>query len=128
VPICSEHAIRLLKGTSQSLKELCIKITDKKRHLKAIVWIRCCIILHNLIICIEEGNDVDDEWRGAITAGLALTDHQQEQREQHNRRGERTDLGDESLGDEAVEGTDPGFTFHQVLMDKLFNSPYSNAE
>jgi len=87
------------------------------------------MILHNLIICIKEGNDDDDEWREAtITAGLALTDHQQEQRDQHNRQGERTDLGDESLGNKAVERTDSSFTFHQAPMDKLFNSPHSNAE
>ncbi|KAF8235112.1 hypothetical protein L208DRAFT_1258770, partial [Tricholoma matsutake] len=45
-----EHAIGLLKGRFQSLFELWIQIYTHEKHLWAIVWIRCCIILHNLIL------------------------------------------------------------------------------
>ena len=57
-----EHAIRLLKGRFQSLFELRIQIYTHEKHLWAIMWIRCCIILHNLILKIEAEND-HREWR-----------------------------------------------------------------
>jgi len=45
-----EHAIGLLKGWFQSLFQLCIQIYTHERHLWAIIWICCCLILHNLIL------------------------------------------------------------------------------
>jgi hypothetical protein len=57
-----EHAIGLLKGRFQSLFELQIQIYTHKKHLWAVMWIRCCIILHNLVLQIEAGKD-DREWR-----------------------------------------------------------------
>ncbi|KDR70601.1 hypothetical protein GALMADRAFT_47600, partial [Galerina marginata CBS 339.88] len=54
VRIRSEHCIGLLKGTFQSLKEIRLQVGDNKKHLELILWIRCCIILHNLIIRIED--------------------------------------------------------------------------
>ncbi|EMD30820.1 hypothetical protein CERSUDRAFT_40060, partial [Gelatoporia subvermispora B] len=45
-----ECAIGLLKGTWQSLHELRIQIKNLHAHAWAIIWIRCALILHNLII------------------------------------------------------------------------------
>ncbi|KAI3998489.1 hypothetical protein K525DRAFT_176421, partial [Schizophyllum commune Loenen D] len=45
-----EHTMGMLKGRWQSLRELRIQMTDQRRHLFAILWIRVCIILHNLIL------------------------------------------------------------------------------
>ena len=56
-----EHAIGLLKGRYQSLFELRIQIYMHEKHLWAVMWIRCCIILHNLVLQIEAGKD-DREW------------------------------------------------------------------
>ncbi|KAF8236958.1 hypothetical protein L208DRAFT_1249725, partial [Tricholoma matsutake] len=61
IRICVEHAIGLLKGQCQSLFQLHIQIYTHQRHLWAIMWIRCCIILHNLILRIEAGN-INTEW------------------------------------------------------------------
>lgn len=86
-----------------------------------ILWIRCCIILHNLIIRIEEGTGVDSEWREAlIQAGLQLTNQQ----EQNQRREE----GDLNLSEDIPQLDEhPGQVFRQQLMEKLFDSPYTQA-
>lgn len=74
IRIRSEHAIGLLKGRFQSLRELRIQISSLNRHRWAIVWIRCCIILHNLIIMIE-GDEEDGIWRQhLVRAGLNTGD------------------------------------------------------
>lgn len=54
VCIHSEHAIRLLKGCFQALQELCVLISSTRHHTWAILFAQCCLILHNLIIHIEE--------------------------------------------------------------------------
>jgi hypothetical protein len=60
----AEHAIGLLKGRFQSLRELRIQIGSKQKHRWAILWIRCCIILHNLVIRIDEEDESHDAvWR-----------------------------------------------------------------
>jgi hypothetical protein len=120
VRIRSEHTIGLLKGTFQSLKELRFQISDKKKHLELILWVRCCIILHNLIIRIEEGTGVDNEWREAtICDGLRLTELQQRNRDAHVQDDEP---------DEACEqdGND-GIQFRLKLMGDLFDSEFTTA-
>jgi len=62
VRIRSEHAIGLLKGRFRALRELRIPITSPRHHKWAIVFVRCCIILHNLILRLEGGN-FDPEFR-----------------------------------------------------------------
>lgn len=52
-----EHANGLLKEQFQSLRELRVHISNCKWYLWAILWIRCCIILHNLILKLEESDD-----------------------------------------------------------------------
>jgi hypothetical protein len=54
VHIHAEHAIGCLKGQFQSLRELHIQISSHKLHKWAILWVRCCIILHNLIIQFKD--------------------------------------------------------------------------
>ena len=36
------------------MKELHFQISSQRIHRYIILWITCCLILHNLIICIEE--------------------------------------------------------------------------
>ena len=43
----------MLKGRFQALHELRIQITSPKHHKWAIAFVRCCIILHNLILRFE---------------------------------------------------------------------------
>ncbi|EGO04952.1 hypothetical protein SERLA73DRAFT_35912, partial [Serpula lacrymans var. lacrymans S7.3] len=48
-----KHAFAALKGCFQSLKDLRININDTNGHRFAMAWIKCCLILHNMIISIE---------------------------------------------------------------------------
>jgi hypothetical protein len=54
----------MLKNRFQSLKELRFQISSQKMHHFVILWITCCLILHNLIIRIEEEAGMFDmnEW------------------------------------------------------------------
>ena len=84
-----------------------------------VIWVRCCLILHNLIIRIEEGTGVDEEWRTElIREGLERTERQ---RERDQNRSEE-DNNDEDYPDQTR-----GQGFRRNLMDKLFNSEYTNA-
>ncbi|KAJ8581511.1 hypothetical protein M405DRAFT_715108, partial [Rhizopogon salebrosus TDB-379] len=54
VRVRSEHAFGSLKGRFQSLRELRVQIQSEKDLKFANSWTRCCLILHNMIIDIEE--------------------------------------------------------------------------
>jgi hypothetical protein len=80
VRIRSEHAIGYLKGRFQSLKNLRVRIVDKKSHQYATYWIAACIAVHNFALeseARERGQDSDssdDELTPIdpfITAGLS---------------------------------------------------------
>jgi len=62
VRVRAEHAIGLLKGRFQSLRELRIQIGSHHLHKWAILWVCCCVILHNLIILFEE--DITNQTEG----------------------------------------------------------------
>lgn len=114
-----EHAIGLLKGTFQSLKEIRIQLVNSKRHMIIIIWARVCIVLHNLIIRIE-GDNFDEEWRDSVTT--------------IGRDPERAnDDTDEDEPRDALERArrrieTPGQRFRAQLMDDLFDSPFCAVE
>ena len=116
-----EHAIGLLKGTFQSLKEIRIQLVDAKRHMIIIMWARVCIVLHNLIIRIE-GDNVDEGWRECLVrTGL---DHE---------HGANGDTDEEDGPGDVLERArqrieTPGQRFRLELMDDLFNSPSCTVE
>lgn len=56
----SEHAMGYLKGRFCSLRGLWQQIDDSRDHEYALVWVKCCIIIHTLISIIEEGNENED--------------------------------------------------------------------
>lgn len=56
-----EHVYGMLKGRFASLRELRIQISDRTMAEWAVVWIRCCIILHNLVIRIEAAETLHNE-------------------------------------------------------------------
>lgn len=91
------------------------------------MWCRCCIILHNLIIRIEEGTGVDNNWREAmIREGLTLTARQQANRSETHQGQQNAGEGPEDIPD--VDDGHPGLRFREQLMDKLFDSPFTTAQ
>lgn len=119
-----EHAIGLLKGRFQSLRELRIQISSTERHRSAVRWIQCCITLHNLIIMIEGDND-DEQYRNELIelgkdnnsestnpSDLGLRPENQDEGE-----GEGEDEDDDDDDDEISELT--GQELRDHLMDVL---------
>jgi hypothetical protein len=54
VRIRSEHAIGFLKGRFHSLKNLRLKIRDKKSHILATFWVAACIAVHSFAMQCKE--------------------------------------------------------------------------
>ena len=54
VRIHSEHVIGFLKGHFHSLKNLRLKISDKKLHILATYWVAACIGVHSFAMQCEE--------------------------------------------------------------------------
>jgi len=86
-----------------------------------IMWARICIILHNLIICIE-GDNFDEEWReGLVRTGLG---------DERSASGD-TDEEDGPGGvlEQAQRRVEtPGQCFRLKVMNNLFNSPFCRVE
>ena len=59
-----------LKGCFQSLKGLQQQIKNQTDHLRAVEWIRACIVIHTLIHEIEYGNE--DERKRLLQLGCHL--------------------------------------------------------
>jgi hypothetical protein len=57
VHVCVEHVFAALKGHFQSLIELRHPIQDQRDLQTTLHWVRCCLILHNMIICFEENHN-----------------------------------------------------------------------
>jgi hypothetical protein len=81
----SEHCMGALKGRFQCLRGLRVSINSKKEHHKACRWITIAIILHNLII------DVEDAKSGAH---FGMDHGQPEEYEDRGGRDEHIDYGD----------------------------------
>lgn len=82
VHICLEHAVGHLKGCSQSLYGLRQQILSEQSHLRALEWIRTCLVIHTLIHDIEQGDEVDVEWEEElIQQGLSSDSSSESDRE-----------------------------------------------
>ena len=91
------------------------------------MWIRACIVLHNLILQIEDRAErFDADWREELYKGWDSSEDAECQRRQELQIGE--DSGDESDLERARRRvrTD-GQRFRLKLMSDLFNSPDSGA-
>lgn len=125
-----EHTIGVLKGRFQSLLQLRIQVYTHKRHMWAIMWIRCCIILHNLIIRIESGS-VDENWRREMYNEWLALERDQQQHPRLNEVESESSEGEEQsaaadLRVRRAAATD-GERFRRKVMNALFDSPVSGA-
>ncbi|EGO24133.1 hypothetical protein SERLADRAFT_349659 [Serpula lacrymans var. lacrymans S7.9] len=107
IRIRCEYAIGLLKIQFQSLKELCIQINTENKLEFAVAWIRCCIILHNLII---EGNQAEN----------TITIPSDWQQGAQDNGGMDIDMDTDELESEIPEN--PNQDLRQSLFNSLFNS------
>lgn len=116
VRIRSEHAIGLLKGRFQALRQLRIQITASKHHKWAIMFVRCCLILHNLIIRLE-GGDYDPVFREELyecgQGGWVPPDNDDD---------EGSDCSDEGLRAARRQVETLGQCFQKEIMSCLFHS------
>jgi len=60
-----------LKGRFQSLKGLRQQIKNETDHLRAVEWIRACIVIHTFIHETEFGNEDADWEEEIVAAGLS---------------------------------------------------------
>lgn len=97
---------------------------SRKHHMWALMWLCSCIILHNLIIRIEEGN-VNEDWREELyEAG-------RENRARDDGVETESDGDDESKAAELRRArrhhTSDGQRFQRHIMDSLFDSLHTTA-
>jgi hypothetical protein len=88
------------------------------------MWIRCCIILHNLILRIEEGRD-HTEWREEL-----YNVWDEREGAEHRRREEEADTENEDATEVQRARRrlmSDGQKFRNRLMKKLFDSETSGA-
>jgi hypothetical protein len=62
VRIDIEHAFGMLKDRWKSLTELRLRIRDRKNYIFAIRWITACLILHNIVLNIQNNWNEEEEW------------------------------------------------------------------
>jgi hypothetical protein len=75
-----------LKGHFQSLKGLRQQIKNEIDHLRAVEWIRACIVIHTLIHEIEYGNE-DSDWEEEILAAGLSSDESSSSDDNHHGHG-----------------------------------------
>ncbi|KIK49396.1 hypothetical protein CY34DRAFT_70253, partial [Suillus luteus UH-Slu-Lm8-n1] len=107
VRVRSEHCYGSLKGRFQSLRELRFQIQSQKDLNYANMWTCCCLILHNLIIEIEEE--------------LGTKSTNPHFRKESQMQGDRDLDEEEGGGDEGFIGT-AGQNFRNTLMGRLLRS------
>jgi hypothetical protein len=91
------------------------------------MWIRSCIILHNLILQVEDRSERGNpEWRELLIREWTAVEGAEHQRRQELQADD--DSGDESdLGRARHQAMSDGQRFRIRVMNDLFNSPTSGA-
>ena len=110
----------MLKGTFQLLKEIWTQLINMKCHMVIIMWACFCIVLHNLIICIE-GNNFDEMWRVCLMRAGLDGEHANGDTDEEDEPGDVLEEAQQQL-------QTPGQRFRLKLMDNLFNSPFHAVE
>ncbi|KIK27285.1 hypothetical protein PISMIDRAFT_93425, partial [Pisolithus microcarpus 441] len=100
-----EHFYGSLKGQFQSLREMHFQIQNQRDLEFANMWVRCCLILHNMILEVKED--------------LGIVSSNVEYMEEASMWGvplvhERDDEGEDFIGS-------PGQLFHSRLVERLLH-------
>ena len=105
----TEHFYGSLKGHFQSLLDLRFQIQTQAKLDYAVTWIRCCLVLHNLIIEIEE----------ELGVRSSIAEFEREIRGRDPRRDDEEESSDEEpeINDGLAHST--GQAFRQQLMNVL---------
>lgn len=105
----TEHFYGSLKGRFQSLLNLWFQIQTQAKLDYVITWVRCCLILHNLIIEIEE----------ELGVRSSISEFKQEIRGRDPRRDDEEESSEEEpeIDDGLAHST--GQAFRQQLMNVL---------
>ncbi|KAG2068199.1 hypothetical protein BDR04DRAFT_1025256, partial [Suillus decipiens] len=102
VCVWSEHFFSSFKGRFQSLQELQFPIQGKKQLDYSNMWICCCLILHNMIVKIEEtlgiastGTDFYEELtRQRMDLEEGKEEEEEEEKEEEGQgQGDKTYIG-----------------------------------
>lgn len=113
VRVRSEHCYGSLKGRFQSLRELRVQIQAQKDLDEVNMWTRCCFILHNMIV------DIEEQLGGTGTVDyFAQKARQWGHRAQDGGEGDGDDAEQEGAGDEGFIGSE-GQIFRNTLMGQL---------
>lgn len=115
VRVRSEHTMGMLKGRFGSLRRLRQQINNKRAHELAVMWVRCCLILHNLIMRIENFDEDEDFVRELVAAGEA------HERALHNAGNANDDNA--PLENEAQQLAE-GQAWREHVKDMLFDSGF----
>jgi hypothetical protein len=107
VRVHSEHFFASLKGRFQSLRDLRIQIQKDSDLKYANSWIRSCLILHNMIIDIEE------------ELGIAPSATEFAAEYPEDVAGEEDEDGGEDGEEEEAQGRTPGQQHRHSLMQHL---------
>ena len=99
-----------LKGRFQCLRGLRVKINNHEDHRQAMRWISVVIILHNLIIDINDTEGIRREWEDGDTGG-------------DGGRGDGRPTGDEDE-DEDEDEDNPAVTKRNQLIAELLWAKY----
>ena len=86
-----EHCIGTLKGRFPFLRNICICITEDVETIKKVHrYIKCCILLHNLLIGWNDKQfDYEDEEEDDVTDGIVVTTPNERESNDATRGGRR---------------------------------------
>ena len=83
-----EHCIGMIKNRWQSLKDLRLKLSGLRSAKRLVIWIRVCVILHNMLLDLDDSFDVPNQ---PIPSSARLNDRSNED----DMEGENTDHRDQ---------------------------------
>ena len=88
IRVHSEHCMGAIKGRFQCLRGLRVAINCKEDHASALHWIRCAIILHNLVIDVDGSQSANNFANIYANEGLETDETGLPEEEDHEPTGD----------------------------------------